>query len=269
MPHVGGGGPQGNSPAGVPHRAAIAVLPNGGELANIFLVLVGMKILKHTFNLHWRESTKCRQRFKPCLPQGLTRRRLWPLLELCCSNDCQPPPHSSFAFGCLPRLTRMNLALKMSYTYPNPSGVLLICLVEVFSRGPSCSVTPRRPLRGTAPLRYPLVAAQFSRPAHLVLCFIARCVVLCCVVLSNQQFSGINTEVLQDMMKEMLLLNTGFQENKPFYEVYARDHVISELTDPASVLNSRYLDRPAGTVFLDGERLSQNLSSCLGHRLLE
>ena len=35
-------------------------------------------------------------------------------------------------------------------------------------------------------------------------------------------------------MKEMLLLNTGFQENKPFYEVYARDHVISELTDPVS-----------------------------------
>lgn len=33
-------------------------------------------------------------------------------------------------------------------------------------------------------------------------------------------------------MKEMLLLNTGFQENKPFYEIYARDHVISELTDP-------------------------------------
>eukprot|EP00903_Cladosiphon_okamuranus_P017316 g15955.t1 len=51
-------------------------------------------------------------------------------------------------------------------------------------------------------------------------------------------FSGINTEVLQDTMKEMLLLNTGFQENKPFYEVYARDHVISELADPS----------PAGTL---------------------
>ena len=35
-------------------------------------------------------------------------------------------------------------------------------------------------------------------------------------------------------MKEMLLLNTGFQEKKPFYEVYARDHVISELTEPVN-----------------------------------
>ena len=50
----------------------------------------------------------------------------------------------------------------------------------------------------------------------------------------NQQFSGINTEILQDTMKEMLLLNTAFQENMPFYEVHARDHVISELTDPVS-----------------------------------
>lgn len=56
---------------------------------------------------------------------------------------------------------------------------------------------------------------------------------------NKKQFSGITTETLQDTMKELLLLNTAFQENKEFYEVYARDHVISELTNPVSNNASR------------------------------
>ncbi|CAM9773404.1 unnamed protein product, partial [Hapterophycus canaliculatus] len=85
-------------------------------------------------------------------------------------------------------------------------------------------------------------------------------------------FSGITTETLQDTMKELLLLNTAFQENKEFYEVYARDHVISELTNPSPAgtlkMSSRLLrrimdmykdDAVASNILVLSEELSQRL----------
>ena len=41
-----------------------------------------------------------------------------------------------------------------------------------------------------------------------------------------------NTEVLQDAMDDLLLLNSVFLDNHKFYEIFARDVVISELNDP-------------------------------------
>ncbi|CAM9147700.1 unnamed protein product [Ectocarpus sp. 12 AP-2014] len=85
-------------------------------------------------------------------------------------------------------------------------------------------------------------------------------------------FSGITTVILQDTMKEMQLLNTAFQENKEFYEVYARDHVISELTNPSPAgtlkMSSRLLrrvmdmyknDAVSSNILVLSEELSQRL----------
>ena len=41
-----------------------------------------------------------------------------------------------------------------------------------------------------------------------------------------------NTELLQDAMEDLLLLNSVFLDNHKFYEIFARDVVISELTNP-------------------------------------
>ncbi|CAM9702799.1 unnamed protein product [Pylaiella littoralis] len=85
-------------------------------------------------------------------------------------------------------------------------------------------------------------------------------------------FSGMTTEILQDMMKELMLPNTEFQENKPFYEIYAREHVISELMDPSPEgtlkMSSRLLrrvmdlyksDAVASNIHVLSEELSQRL----------
>ncbi|CAM9488125.1 unnamed protein product, partial [Laminaria digitata] len=61
---------------------------------------------------------------------------------------------------------------------------------------------------------------------------------------------GLNTELLQDAMDDLLLINSVFLDNHKFYEIFARDVVISELTDPSPTgtmkMGARLLRRVMG-----------------------
>lgn len=49
----------------------------------------------------------------------------------------------------------------------------------------------------------------------------------------DQSQEGILTaELIQDVMNDLLLLNSDFLENKRFYEIYVREIVVAELNDP-------------------------------------
>ncbi|CAM9895660.1 unnamed protein product [Ascophyllum nodosum] len=57
--------------------------------------------------------------------------------------------------------------------------------------------------------------------------------------------AGLTTETLQSAVDDLQLLNTVFLENPEFFKIYARESVVSELTNPA----------PAGTLKIGGRLL--------------